>query len=152
MTGLTLPAGPDHEALAAIDVEWPHPASLAELDAETALHEPTLCSRRAPNPAKESIVNYPIVAVLVAQETGVSGIGAKFAGLGTQAVAALALIAVAWGTALLMWSLLKAMLTEPKVDKLVGLVIAMLVAVALVGAAPSLIDMAYEFGTDFIAS
>lgn len=91
----------------------------------------------------------PLLArtVVVAQ---IEGLGGQFAGLAAQAVAALLGIAVAWGTAILVWKLLAAMASNPSAQKLLSIVGVLLLAVALVGATPDLMNAAYDYGKTFL--
>ena len=79
-----------------------------------------------------------------------AGIGGKAMGLLAQIGALLIGAAVAWVTIVVVWNLLKAMLSNPDFGKLVAIVAVGLFAVFLVGATPSALDAAYEYGQDFI--
>lgn len=91
----------------------------------------------------------PTIALL-AQSGPIRDAGATIAGLGAQLTAALLAIAVAWFVIPLYWRLLKAMFADPTPEKLAGIVIPALLAIALVGAAPNLADWAYGLGEGFV--
>ena len=92
----------------------------------------------------------PTPAGLLAQAGPIREAGASIAGLGAQLTAALLGIAVAWFTIPLYWRLLKAMFKDPTPEKLAGVVIPALLAIALVGAAEGLADWAYALGQGFV--
>ena len=89
------------------------------------------------------------VALVIAQDA-VPGIGAKAAGLLSQAAAALVGVAVAWITVVLYWQLLTSVASSPSPSKLAMIVVVPLFAVFLVGAAPDLLDVAYAYGQSFV--
>ena len=91
----------------------------------------------------------PTVALL-ADASPIREAGANVAGLGTQLTAALLAITVAWFVIPLYWRLLKAMFANPTPEKLAGVVIPALLAIALVGAAENLADWAYSLGQGFV--
>ena len=92
--------------------------------------------------------HHPLSTVAVLAQ--IDGLGGKFSGLAAQAVAALLGIAVAWGTAILLWRLLATMASNPSAQKLLSIVGILLLAVALIGATPDLMDVAYEYGQGFM--
>lgn len=79
-----------------------------------------------------------------------AGIGAKAMGLLAQIGALLIGAAVAWVTIIVVWNLLKAMLSNPDFGKLLAIVAVGLFAVFLVGATPDALDAAYAYGQSFI--
>ncbi len=97
------------------------------------------------------IDNISIIGV-IAQEAGVTGIGAKAAGLLSQVGAGLVGVAVAWITVVLYWHLLTSVASNPSPSKLAMIVVVPLFAVFLVGATPDLLDSAYTYGQSFMAN
>ena len=92
----------------------------------------------------------PVVPAMVAQADPAS-LTAKLAGLAAQLAAGLTGLAVAAIGAYLIWQLLVTALSNPSVKKLGTVVLAALAAVFLVGAAPDMLDIAYQYGTTFVS-
>ena len=92
----------------------------------------------------------PISTVAVLAQ--IDGLGAKFLGLAAQAGADLLAIVVAWGTVILLWKLLASMASNPSAHGLLSIVGVLLLAVALAGATPDLMNAAYEYGGSFMDS
>ena len=90
-------------------------------------------------------------AIVVIAQQDVSGIGAKAAGLLSQAAAGLVAVAVAWITVVLYWQLLTSVANSPSPSKLAMIVVVPLLAVFLVGATPDMLDAAYSYGQSFLA-
>ena len=92
-----------------------------------------------------------VVPAVVAQGDPAS-ITAKLAGLATQLAVGLTGLAVAAIGAYLIWQLLVTAVSNPSPKKLGSVVLAALAAVFLVGAAPDLLDLAYDYGQSFIVA
>ena len=89
----------------------------------------------------------PTVPVLFAA----AGIAGKATGLLAQVGALLIGAAVAFVTVVVVWNLLKAMLSNPDFGKLLAIVAIGLFAVFLVGATPDALDAAYAYGESFFS-
>ena len=83
---------------------------------------------------------------LVAAANPFGALFATIAGLVAQAVTALLGLVVGIATLVLIWQLIKHMAKNPSVEKLLGLVGVMILAVVLAGATPGLLASSYQWG------